>query len=99
MIKMTKLPDKASDASAGTAIELEPDLRSKSETSSVMHSQSQSPLFQMAGEIRNKIYYYALDMGLVRSLRKPAPDPSAIDYAKLQENFEEDVLSMNLLLA
>ena len=62
------------------------------DTTSAMHAQRQSPLFQLPGEIRNRIYYYALDMCFIHSSRRSAQSTSAPGSITLQS-------STNLLLA
>jgi hypothetical protein len=44
--------------------------------------EQQTPLFQMPGELRNRIYHYALDMRSNRSLRQSEPDSFALSCVK-----------------
>jgi hypothetical protein len=85
-------------APANAATDLEEGLRDKSATTSSMHSQSQSPLFRLPGEIRNRIYHHALEMRLIRFSRQSVPDSSALRFNEMQEHLNQDASSTNLLL-
>ncbi|KAG9190585.1 hypothetical protein G6011_08673 [Alternaria panax] len=97
MAKTTNPQESANDTPVSTATGREQETRGESDTTSGMQTQSQSPLFQSAREIRNQIYYYALDMGMWRT-SPTVPPPFGLQHAKLQDQFNKDVLSMNLLL-